>query len=181
MAATNSGIEFPIENYYLDIFLTQTSKNLGQYDIITNNEIIGDFVEFNFAIQNEVPRIAVNQSFDITVTGLTSSRLEEARSYSGDFKIGVNGVIAVNDNYVMYAIDGVNYITYLDTNLTIYTVTKPSNEFERQNILRDDNSVSIDIKKTLNAFIIERSNISVYDYFNKLNNCDNLDDILDIF
>ena len=181
MAATSGGIEFPIENYYLDIFLTQTQKNLGQFNLISNNEIIGDLGQFDFAIQNQIEAIAADEIINVTLTGLTSSRLKEVITYSGEYKVGVNGVNVVTNDYIIYNIDGINYVTYLDTNLTIYTATKASNEFERQNILRDDNSVSIDIKKTLNAFLIERSNISVYDYFNKINNCDKLDDLLDIF
>jgi len=183
MAAVSDTIGFPIntEYYYFDVFLTQTTKNLGQFSIVKNNEIIGDLIEFDLASQNSLSRIAPSEVLNITITGLTSSRLEEVKTYSGDYKVGVNGVSVVNDEYIIYEIDGVNYITYLDTNLTIYTINKSSNEFENQDILRDDNSVSIDVKTTLNAFLIERSNISVYDYFNKMNNCDKLDDLLDIF
>ena len=184
MAVTSGGIGIPIINYYyLDIFLTQTQKNLGQFSIIKNNDIVGDLIAFDFASQNSISQIAqTNIGTNITVTGLTSSRLNEVKTYNGGYKIGVNGVILVSSTVVVYKIDDITYQTLLDgSNTTFYTLTKPSGEFEMQEVLSDDNSVSIDIKKTLNAFIIERSNISVYDYFNKINNCDKLDDLLDIF
>ena len=182
MAATSGGIGIPIENYYyLDIFLTQTQKNLGQFNIISNNEIIGDLIAFDFASQNSISPISPSDVGIVTLTGLTISRLNEVKTYTGEYKVGVNGVNAVTNEFIIYNIDGINYVTYLDTNLTIYTMTKSTNEFQMQNVLRDDNSVSIDIKKTLNGFLVERSNISVYYYFNKISNCDKLDDLLDIF
>jgi hypothetical protein len=169
--------------YYIDIFLTQTQKNLGQFSIITNDEIVGDIITFNFNNQNSISQSTQTDiSTNITVTGLTSSRLAEVKTYTGDYKVGVNGVISVFTNSIIYKINDITYQTLLDgSNTTFYTLNKPSGEFQTQSVLRNDNSVSIDIKKTLNAFIIERSNISVYDYFNKINNCDKLDDLLDIF
>lgn len=181
MAAIND--ELPIENeyYHLDIFLTSTYKNLGQYDIIKNNEIIGDLTTFDLTTQNDLPPLEQNEIGSVTITGLTNSRLKQIITYSGEYKVGVNGVIAVADDFIMYEIDGIGYTTFLEDGLTIYTLVKQTNEFETQNIIRDDNSSSIDIKKTLNAFVIDRSNISIYEYFNKISNCDNLDDLLDIF
>jgi hypothetical protein len=169
--------------YYIDIFLIQTQKNLGQFSIITNDEIVGDIITFNFNNQNSISQNTQTDTItDITITGLTSSRLAEVKTYNGDYKVGVNGVISVFSSSIIYKIDDITYQTLLDgSNTTYYFVTKSTNEFQTQSVLRNDNSVSIDIKKTLNAFIIERSNISVYDYFNKINNCDKLDDLLDIF
>lgn len=181
MAAIND--QLPIENdyYHLDIFLYSTYKNLGQYDIIKNNEIIGDLTTFDLIGQGSLEPTPTNDIGSVTITGLTNSRLDKVITYSGEYKVGINGVIVVSDEYIMYEIDGIGYTTFLEDNLTIYSLVKPTNEFEPQNIIRDDNSSSIDIKKTLNAFVIDRSNISIYEYFNKINNCDNLDDLLDIF
>jgi hypothetical protein len=167
--------------YYVDVFLTKTQKNLGQFTTIKNNEIFGDLTTFDFSIQNQLPPFNFSQPFNVTVTGITESKLKNVITYSGEYKVGVNGVILANSDYVMYEIDGITYTTFLNDNLTIYSLTKPTNEFDNQSILRDDSSVSIDVKKTLNAFLIDRSNISIYEYFNKINNCDNLDDLLDIF
>lgn len=173
-----------VTNFYINIFLTQTQKNLGQFSVITNPDIIGDSITFdsNLNRQSNTTITLPTNSTTITVTGLTSSRLEEVKTYNNTYKVGVNGVILVSSNSVIYKIDDITYQTLLDgSNTTFYILTKPSGEFQTQNVLRNDNSVSIDIKKTLDAFIIERSNISVYDYFNKINNCDKLDDLLDIF
>jgi hypothetical protein len=172
-----------MSDFYLNIFLTQTQKNLGQFSLINNNEIIGDLITFaNLNNQPTVTPVLPTNPTTITVTGLTSSRLEEVKTYNNTYKVGVNGVISVSPNSIIYKIDDITYETLLGgSNATFYTLTKLSGEFQTQNVLRNDNSVSIDIKKTLNAFIIERSNISVYDYFNKINNCDKLDDLLDIF
>jgi hypothetical protein len=173
--------------YYVDVFLTKTQKNLGQFTSIKNNEIFGDLTtfnlipNFNFLNQTQLPPFNFSQPFNVTVTGITESKLKNVITYTGDYKVGVNGVIFANSDYVMYEIDGITYTTFLSDNLTIYSVTKPTNEFDKQSILRDDNSVSIDVKKTLNAFLIDRSNVSIYEYFNKINNCDSLDDLLDIF
>lgn len=172
-----------VTNFYINIFLTQTQKNLGQFSLITNPDIIGDKITFNFNNQNSIPQnTQTNTTTTITVTGLTSSRLEEVKTYNNNYRVGVNGVISVTTASIIYKIDDITYETLLGgSKATFYTLTKPSGEFQMQNVLRNDNSVSIDIKKTLDAFIIERSNISVYDYFNKINNCDKLDDLLDIF
>ena len=80
-----------------------------------------------------------------------------------------------------YNIEGISYRTFLSNNLTYYTVNKTTNEFTTKRLINNSNSVFIDIRKTLNAMIIERSNVSIYNYFNKINNCQELDDILDIF
>lgn len=170
--------------YYVDVFLTQTQKNMGQFTTIKNNQIIGDLKELpSFYFENQTEN-TINQSTTpntVKITGLTASRLNEVKTYEGLFKVGINGVTVVNEDYIIYQIDEISYTTFIENNLTIYSVTKPTNEFENQSVIRDDNSVSIDVKKTLNAFLIDRSNISVYEYFNKINNCDNLDDLLDIF
>jgi hypothetical protein len=182
MAAVNpSTIPIVNNNYYLDIFLTQTYNNLGQYEIIQNKEIFGDLTQFDLTGQTQLPPIEQNQSTLVVITGYTQSRLPNVVTYTGEYIVGVNGVTYVSDEYIGYEINNILYITYLDTGVTIYGFGKLSNEFERQDIIRDDNSVAIDVKKTLDAFIIDRSNTSVYDYFNRINGCDNLDDILDIF
>lgn len=180
MAAINSGSILD-EYYYIDIFLTHQYKNLGQYTLIENNDIVGELTDFDLLNQNQLPPFDFGQPSVAIVTGYTSSRLKYVETYAGGYKVGVNGVTEVNNEYVSYEIDGITYLTYLDTGVTLYGFGKPTNEFSPQAILNDDNSVSIDVKKTLNGLIIDRSNISIYEYFNKMNNCNNLDDLLDIF
>jgi hypothetical protein len=171
------------EFYYLDIFLKKTYKNLGQFETINpNSQILGTLEDITFT-QTTLSSDTTQSSFFVNVSGLTTSRLAEVKRYNKTtpYKIGVNGVTGITSQYIEYIIDDVYYRTFLSDGLTFFQLLKITNELEKQNIIADDNSVSIDIKKTLNAMVIDRSNIAVYEYFNKINNCSSLDDILDIF
>jgi hypothetical protein len=180
MAAINSG-NISNEYYYIDVLLTHQYKNFGQYELIENNDIIGELTDFDFTTQSQLTPFDFGQTSVAIITGYTTSKLKNVITYTGEYKVGVNGVTEVNNEYVSYVINDITYLTYLDTGITLYGFGKLTNEFSLQAILKDDNSVSIDVKKTLNALIIDRSNVSVYEYFNKMNNCNNLDDLLDIF
>jgi hypothetical protein len=169
--------------YYFDIFLTETYKSLGQLEAITNNQIIGQLTAITFN-QNQLQLYDTIPQTNITVSGLTTSRLAEVKSFDPivPYKVGVNGVILVLDSLIIYEIDGITYQTLLDgSNTTYYSVTKPTNNFDYQNVIRNDDSVFVDLKKTLNAMVINRNNIPVYEYMDKINNCDELADLLDIF
>lgn len=168
--------------YYINISLTQTYKSLGQYEVIKNDEIIGSLTSFNLQGQTTLAPFPTSQPSNVTISGLTKSRLDEVITYSKDYRVGVNGVLLVLSTLIIYQIDNIVYQTLLDgSNTTFYSTTKQTNEFESQNIIGNNDSVFVDIKKTLNAFLINRSNIPVYDYFNKINKCDELDDLLEIF
>jgi len=180
MAAINTG-DILDEFYYIDILLTHKYKNFGQYDLIENNDIVGELTDFDLLSQNQLTPFDFGQPSVAIITGYTDSKLKYVETYAGGYKVGVNGVTVVTDEYVSYVIDDITYLTYLDTGITLYGFGKPTNEFDVQPILMNDNSVSIDVKKTLNAFIVDRSNVAIYEYFNKMNNCVNLDDLLDIF
>jgi len=172
-----------MEFYYFNIFLKETYKNLGQYEIITNPEIVGDKKTINFE-QNKLQLTAQSTTLpSILVTGLTKSRLDEVKTYNPNvpYKVGVNGVTRVTSDFIEYTIGDVKYKTFLPFGMTTYQVLKEQNVFEKQPVIWNADSVFIDIKKTLNAMIIERSNISIYEYFNKMNNCDSLDELLQIF
>jgi hypothetical protein len=171
------------EIYYLNILLNKTYKNLGQYETITNNQIVGTLTTITFT-QNTIQPNPQSLPFNINVSGITKSRLTEVRSFDPNilYIVGVNGVLTVTPEYVEYSIGDIIYKTFLDTKLTtFFKVTKTTNELKSQPIIANDNSVSIDVKKTLNAMVIDRSNISIYEYFNKINNCAELDDLLEIF
>jgi hypothetical protein len=185
-----------MEYFYLNIFLTETTKNRGQLEIVNRDATIKSLLLTSFTLtQNTAQgRIATNNQSSnprtITFTALTKSRLDEVKTYdlNNPFKLNVNGVTKIERDattndiiYVDYNIEGITYRTFISNNLTYYTVTKPTDEFDTQRLINNSNSVFVDIKKTLNAMIIERSNVSVYNYFNKINNCQELDDILDIF
>lgn len=175
-------------NYYLNIFLKNTNKNTGQLETVNDKTSIKgtiDFTAFTFSTSQNPNTTSSNlpPKRSITFTGITKSRLDEVKTYNPlvPFKLNVNGVTKIDTDFIEYNINGITYTTYLSNNLTIYKVTKQTNELDVQRVIGNNNSVFVDIKKTLNALIIERSNISVYNYFNKINGCDELDDILDIF
>ena len=166
----------------MNILLNKTYKNLGQYELITNNKFVGTLTTITFT-QTQLPPLPTGQSFNIDVSGMTKSRLAEVRSFDPlvPYIVYVNGVLVVTPEYIEYSIGDVIYKTFLDTKLTLFKVKKPTNELQSQPIIANDSLVSIDIKKTLNAMVIDRSNISIYEYFNKINNCAELDDLLEIF
>jgi hypothetical protein len=168
--------------YYFDVFLTETYKSLGQYEVINNPNIIGELTAIT--LTNSVTIVnPPTQLGSITITGITKSRLDEVKTYnpSVPFKLNVKGVFNITNDFIEYSIDGMKYKTYLSDGLTTYSIVKGVETFDNQPVIWNADSVFIDIKKTLNAMVIDRANISVYDYFNKINNCDELDDLLDIF
>lgn len=174
-----------MSNFYINIFLKETYKNLGQYELITDKDIIGDLTAFTLTqnTQTVVNNVNTQNQPDITITGLTSSKLNTVRTYNPQepYKVNVNGVTKVTNEFIEYKIGDVEYKTFLSDGLTIFKAIKKPEIFDNQPVIWNSNSVFIDIKKTLNAMVIERNNISVYDYFNKINNCSELDDLLDIF
>jgi hypothetical protein len=177
-----------IEYYYFDVFLTETYKSLGQYEIISNPDIIGQLT--SITLTDNISTLRADnppQELEfILITGITKSRLDEVKTYSlfnsnPTYKINVKGVFNITNEFIEYSIDNIKYKTYLSDGLTTYSVTKLKENFENQPVIWNADSVFIDIKKTLNAMIIDRGNISIYDYINKINNCDELDDLLEIF
>jgi hypothetical protein len=172
-----------MEYYYFDVFLTETYKSLGQYEPITNPYIVGDLKQVTINQTTVPPPIFQPQPPFVNLSGICKSRLEEVRSYNLNipYKVGVNGVTVVNTDFIEYTIDNISYKTFLADNLTIFTAKKNQQILDYQPLIWNADSVFIDIKKTLNAMVIERGNISVYDFLNKINNCDELDDLLEIF
>ena len=66
-------------DYYIDIFLTQTYKSLGQYEIISNTDIIGQLTEFALYDLTQYSNKAFEPPQElefIIITGITSSRLD---------------------------------------------------------------------------------------------------------
>ena len=181
MEVVNTNTQF----YYFDIFLTETYKSLGQYEIINNPDIIGQLTSITLTDNISTLR-TYNPPTElefIIITGITKSRLEEVKTYDSNasYKLGVKGVFNITNEFIEYSIENTRYKTYLSDGLTTYSITKLKENFENQPVIWNADSVFIDIKKTLNAMVIDRGNISIYDYFNKINNCDELDDLLEIF
>jgi hypothetical protein len=181
MEAVNSNIDF----YYFDVFLTETYKGLGQYEEITKPDIIGQLtsITLNDSVSGLRGYTPPAELEFITITGITKSRLDEVKTYNSNvpYKLNVKGVFNITNEFIEYLIDNIRYKTYLSDGLTTYSITKLKENFEDRPVIWNADSVFIDIKKTLNAMVIDRGNISVYDYFNKINNCDELDDLLEIF
>jgi hypothetical protein len=173
------------EFYNFDIFLTETYKGLGQYEIINKPDIIGQLTSITLN-ENVSTLKAFNPPAELEftiITGITKSRLDEVKTYNASvpYKLNVKGVFNITNEFIEYSIENTRYKTYLSDGLTTYSITKFKETFENQPVIWNADSVFIDIKKTLNAMVIDRGNISVYDYFNKINNCDELDDLLEIF
>lgn len=172
-----------LQFYYFNILLTETYKNLGQYEIITNPEIIGDKTTINFE-QNKIELPTKSTTLQsVLITGLTSSRLNQVKSYDKNqpYKVGVNGVTNITNEFIEYTIDDIKYRTFLSDGLTTYQLLKQQDVFQNQPVIWNADSVFVDIKKTLNAMVIDRGNISVFEYFGRLNSCDNLSDVQQIF
>jgi len=169
--------------YYFNILLKETYKNLGQYEIITNPDIIGDLQSITFSQTNSSIVQQTTTLPPILVTGLTTSRLNEVKTYNINipYKIGVNGVTNITTDFIEYTIDDIKYQTFLSDGLTTYQILKQQDVFQNQPVIWNADSVFVDIKKTLNAMVIERGNISVFEYFGRLNNCDSLSDMEQIF
>lgn len=172
-----------IEYYYFDVFLTETYKSLGQYEIISNPDIIGELTSTTISLSSLRAFNPPSELEFILITGITKSRLDEVKTYnqSVPFKLNVKGVFNITNEFIEYSIDNIKYKTYLSDGLTTYSVTKLKESFDNQPVIWNADSVFNDIKKTLNAMVIDRGNISIYDYINKINNCDELDDLLEIF
>ncbi len=172
-----------MNTYYLDIFLKKTYKNLGLFDIADPNATINGTLSASTVIVPTSPTIPIIQPRNVYVTGTTKSRLNEVKSYDkiNPYKVGVKGVTGVTSEYVEYIIDDIYYKTFLSGESTYFEFRKMSDTLDQKIIIANENLVSIDIKKTLNAMVIDRSNMSIYDYFSKINNCSSLDDIMEIF
>jgi hypothetical protein len=167
-------------NYYIDIFLTNNFNVQGMLETITTNEIIGSLTSITFSNDFIQPE-PVNVAFDIEVSGLTISKINDIKDYSGNIVVGLNGVYELTSEYVKYIIDDIYYQTFFEDNLTIYIVYKKTNEFMKSFVIKNENLPFSDIRKTVNGLLIERNNISVYTFLNRLSNSSNLEDLNEIF
>ena len=162
MEAVNTEPQF----YYFDIFLTETYKSLGQYEIITNPDIIGQLTSTTITSSSLRAYNPPTELEFVLITGITKSRLNEVKTYKANlpYKLNVNGVFNITNEFIEYSIDNIKYKTYLSDGLTTYSVAKLKEVFDNQPVIWNADSVFIDIKKTLNAMVIDRGNISIYDY-----------------
>jgi len=160
--------------------LTNTIKNFGLFSELTDNNIVSQLTSVTFS-NNFIDTETTSEPFEVTISGLTKDRLIDIQTYNGNYEVGINGVTQITDDYILYTIDNIDYQTFFDTKLTVYRLNKPTNEFTKQFVIKDNNIPFIDVKKTVNGLLIERNNLSVYESFNRIANTDNLDDLIEIF
>lgn len=148
--------------YFLNIYL---NKNITQNNLFDSLDTYG----------------ITSETESIMITGETNSRVNELFTYGGELKIGVNGLLEKNDYIVKYELDGIIYETDLSTDKTIYTIYKNVDNFNNLHLVPNENMPFSNIKKTIDAMLIERNNISVFDYMNRLATCKSPTDTENIF
>lgn len=132
-----------------------------------------------------------------TITGTAESRLNDVRGYDNEtpYKVDVNGVVIITNEYIGYKIDNIEYTTYYTGDLinlvptkTIYktqgsrTYTngvddKSVNHF----IYKDEKNSFIERGKISNDIFLERNPIAVNDYYFRLNHINSADDFINYF
>lgn len=157
--------------YNIDIFLVEVFELIGVLD--------SDITSIN------PPDISNTSN---AVSGYTSNRLSEIRTfnYQRPYQIGINGVTNItynpdsSINSVYYVINGINYITDLTTNTTIYSYTATGiSDNTPFSLIKDDNYLTLDDEVQVDNLIsIERPTINVLDPHYRTQNINNLADFL---
>jgi hypothetical protein len=120
------------------------------------------------------------------ITGETESRLEEVMTYNLNtpYQIGLNGVISVTEEYVIYEIEQVIYTTFLETEQTFYEIgmqgLTEENSVARFVIKREED-VFIGRHNTIDKIDIDRSEFSVFEKMYRLAKINSLDDFENYF
>jgi len=153
-------------------------------------------------LYNSLDDTTIPQSQDFTstniftITAITDSKLNDIRGYDPNepFKVGVNGVTEINDTYIAYTIDGIEYTTTYSGNTktptpieTTYTTIgdTTSNGIDNNSknlfIYKDEKQPYIERGKETNTIFLERSPIAINDFFFKLNHINTADDFATYF
>jgi len=114
------------------------------------------------------------------VTGTTSSKLQQVKSYSKTqpYQVGIKGVTEVTSEYVIYKIDNIEYKTFFTGNTVFsYNVT---NKFtgEKKDFVYDEKTPYIKTKEE-NNINIKRNEFSVFESMYKLSQVDDIADFND--
>lgn len=126
------------------------------------------------------------------ITGYTNSRLNEVRTLdkSQPFKVGVNGVFNIQNDFIEYEIDGISYKTYSinykfgkrtpsvfktyvtpsfyqwtknKTN-TIFKVQKTTDDFEYKPLIKEENKLEqVFLPEIKDEIFIERAYSNIYE------------------
>ncbi len=115
----------------------------------------------------------------ITVTGTANSRLNEIRSYdiNRPFIEGLNGVLNVFDDLVVYQIDGITYRTVISSGATTYTYQTEKSENINCNLLPSMFSDFVEKPRQTNVININRNEQSVLDIHNRINTIKNFSEL----
>lgn len=120
-----------------------------------------------------------------TVTGVTENRLEEIRSYNIQmpYIVGVNGVLSVEEDTVVYQLDGITYTTTIEDGTTTYSFgyVGLTQALNTHFFYRNEHDVFIDKKPTKSDIIMQRSEKSVFDPMLIMATVNSLDDLADFF
>lgn len=115
----------------------------------------------------------------ITVTGTANSRLNEIRSYdiNRPYIEGLNGVLNVFDDLVVYQIDGITYRTVISSGVTTYTYQTEKSENINCNLLPSMFSDFVEKPRQTNVININRNEQSVLDIHNRINTIKNFSEL----
>jgi hypothetical protein len=136
----------------IPIFLYQKTDNIGLYEDLSED-------------------LTLTPDINITVTGITESKLNSVRGYDYDnlYQKGVNGVEEVTSDYVRYNINGIVYKTNLNDDSTTFTFSTVNNGYMNNNFISVDNNIGyVDKVNIQDSVYIERENISVIESFSKI-------------
>ncbi len=171
------------DNYML-LFFTNNFENIG---LLSND------------VSNPNIPVETNPTFKIPfiISGYTdNTKLNELKTYSNEFKVGINGVTSVSSNLISYRLDGIDFITYISGSTsnpvalsTIYFLGSQngfinglnSNNSVNEFTFKDESKPYIEELPTRSQVFVQRNPASVYDSFFALNNINSYDDVFFYF
>lgn len=149
--------------------------------VVNRNLITGQTVNFIINLTQEYENMGYMTDFsndltlnavkNVTITGITESKLSSVRSYdyNNPYKVGINGVTEVTSTYVKYNINGVNYSTNLADLSTTFSTIDVNQDYKVDYFIFEERNLSYVDKIFIdNSVFIERQNISVMESFSKL-------------
>ena len=117
------------------------------------------------------------------ITGTTDSKLLEIKRYNSltPYVIGINGVIEVTDDYVVYIIGDITYKTFFKDESTYFSYHLPSTgstlNLSDDLVVADDSINFNELKDIDNKISVTRNNYPVFELFSKVSKLRNINDI----
>lgn len=180
-------------DYFLTIMLTSEDDNLGDFEIISqdDSQITSNknrVTTPNNQITNNVPNnrfsYSLPNNYSYTVTGITESRLNEIRLplEGNQFINNPNIILQQGSDFIRYRLDGVTYRTQLNDNEdTTFSIQKtfsrssPITEF----LVKNQEFILYNGKpKVENNVNIDRNNISIIKAHESMKQINNLFELL---